>query len=211
MLGSLRAAAAPENDPTHGDYMGAFWGLELRGGIALRGADDELTPIGAMGVGVRIATLVSLVDFELATETMGFSRGDYDLRATSIAGELRLHPLFIRLLQGNTASLVLASIHLALGAGLEVLSTDGPAQDATHYAFGFRWGLGAEVPLTRPSAASWSLWLGLGWRMTITGFGGAPPGLRDLDRHAVWLSLSLRFHDIDFMRFPRPPELRDDE
>ena len=111
-------AAEPSDDGrTHGDYMGAFWGVELRGGIALRGGDDELTPIGAMGLGLRIATLVSLIDFELGSETMGFSRRAHDLRLTSIAGELRVHPLFIRLLQGNTGSLVLASIHLALGAG----------------------------------------------------------------------------------------------
>lgn len=201
----------PEDETAHGDYMGAFWGFELRGGTAFRSTDAPVRVIPDVGLGVRVATVVSLVDFELGVETFGLERRGYDLRRTSIVGDLRLHPLFIRYLQGTFEALVLASIHLSLGIGLETLATDGPDQDATHFAPGFRWGLGVEAPLTDPARAGVSLWIGLGYRMTFTGFGGAPRGLRDMDQHAAWLSLSLRFHDIDFLRLPRPPELRDDE
>lgn len=206
----MPARAAEDPPPSHGDYFGAFVALELRGGPAWRASDDD----GAypdLGVGVRVATLVSLVDLELGVDTAGLTRRDHTLRRTSIVGLLRLHPLFIRLLQGDTLSLLMASIHLAFGPALEVLSVDGPRQDDTHAAFGFHVGAGAELPLTDTAARPWSIWLGLAWRMTITGFGDAPPGLRDMDQHALFLSLSLRLHGVDFMRFPRPPELRDDE
>ncbi|MCC6621226.1 MAG: hypothetical protein IT385_08225 [Deltaproteobacteria bacterium] len=211
--------AEPAPEATHGDYFGAFWGVELRGGVALRSADDTITPIPDLGFGLRVATLVSLVDVELGVETRGLVRERHDVRRTSIAGELRLHPMFIRLLQGDLASQIMGSLHLALGLGLEIMATspdgDRPPpvdpDDATRFALGLRVGLGVEAPLTDTARAPWSLWLGLAWRMTVTGFSGAPRGLGDWDQHTLWLSLSLRFHDITFMRVPRPPELRDDD
>lgn len=216
------ARAAPGDpappDPTHGDYFGAFWGIELRGGLALRTADDPVATIPDLGVGLRVATLVSLIDLELGVETAGLTRAGHTIRRTSIAGELRLHPLFIRFLQGDLASQIMGSIHLALGLGLEVMATapddDAPPaapDDDTRLALGIRLGLGVEAPLTDTARAPWSLWLGLAWRMTITCFSGAPAGLGPWDQHALWLSLSLRFHDITFARIPRPPELRDDD
>lgn len=228
VLGALTGAAigAParaEVDPAdkdHGDWFGAFWGVELRGGLASRLADPTLQPIGEVGLGLRAATLMSLVDAELGVDTMGMTRtagrgagsddrADHDLRLTSIGLELRLHPLFIRYLQGDTTSLILASIHLSLGGACELLSVSGPFQDDTDVAFGFRFGLGVEVPLTRVNRAPWSLWLGLAWRMTVVGFSDAPGGVRDWDRQVAWLSVSFRWHDIDFARLPHPPELRD--
>ncbi|MFO0748900.1 MAG: hypothetical protein U1F43_25025 [Myxococcota bacterium] len=214
-------AGAPDaSEAPRSPWFGAFWGIELRGGVASRAADATLRPIPDLGLGLRVATLMSLVDAELGVDTLamtrrggpvgtGGARAEHDLRLTSIGLELRLHPMFIRYLEGGTLANVMASIHLALGGALELLSVAGPAQDATQLGFGLRFGLGFEVPLTRPSAAPWSLWLGVSWRMTVAGFSDAPSSLRDMDRQVAWLSLSFKWHDIDFARFPHPPELRD--
>lgn len=210
------STAADQDD--YGLYHGAFWGFELRGGVVLRDEDPALDPLIPFGVGLRAATLLSLVDAELGIETFGGTRPagpsgartDHDLRRTSFLGELRLHPLFMRALEGDLSARLLAGLHLSLGGAIELLYVGGQLQDETHLTFGIRVGLGAELPLTDPSARDWSLWIGFAWRLTKVGFDDAPRGLGDMDQHALWLSLSLRFHGVDFARIPKPGELNDD-
>jgi len=212
-----RAAAAEPR--TYGDYDGAFWGFEARAGAVFRTDDPGLEPIAGLGLGLRAATLLSLIDVELGLETFAATRlagpegdkTDHDLRRTSVIGEARLHPLFVRALEGGFGARLLASIHVSLGGALELMWVGGKAQDQTNVGVGVRVGVGAEVPLTDPSARSWSLWLGAAWRLTVVGFSAAPRGLGDMDQQGVWLSLSLRFHGVDFARIPKPPELNDDD
>jgi len=190
------------------NWMGAFWGIELKTGLSLRAGD----PQPSFGLGLRVATLVSLIDLELSGVVTPLA--DRYTR-TAIGLDVRLHPLFIRTLRRDFGSRVLAGLHVAIGVGADVLSADtasastGADESSTHVAFAFAFGVGADFPITNPSRNDPSLWLGLGWRMRFVGVSDAPEGLRDMDEHVVLLQLGLRFHDIGFMRIPRPPELDD--
>lgn len=200
-------------EDTVGRWQGASWGFELRSGGSLRLQDETLSPAPLVGLGVRVCTLLTLIDSELYVQTMGFSRnvgsGGYDLRRTTVGYDLRLHPMFIRHLEGGLPDRLAAGIHLALGVGVDVLSITGPGYDRTDAAFAFGFGIGADLPLTEPDDASWSVWLGLGWRLRFVGFPESAPGLRDMDEHQLLVSLSLRFHDLTGIRLPVPPELDD--
>ena len=193
------AGSARADDGGGSRWMGAFWGLEVKGALDVRAIDGELG--GGIGVGLRAATLMSLIDVELSALVSPFS----DQTRTRVALDLRLHPLFVRMLQTDFGSRVLAGVHLALAVGADYLDWG----DAGESAFAFGFGVGADIPLTNPARGEPSVWLGLGWRMRFAGFDHAPAGLRDGDEHQVVLQLGLRFHDIGFMRLPRPPELDD--
>lgn len=184
----------------HSRWMGAFWGLELKGSLDFRLKDGEAG--AGLGLGLRAATLLSLIDAELSAFVSPF---DERLTRTRVGLEVRLHPLFVRMLQGDFGSRLLAGFHLAVGVGADHLDW-GEGDEA---AFAFAFGVGGELPLTDPSRGEPSLWLGLGWRLRFAGFDHAPRGLGDGDEHQVVLQLGLRFHDIGFMRLPRPPELDD--
>lgn len=211
------AGVARADDEPRGRWQGTSWGFELRGGAAFRTEDAAITPAPLLGLGVRFSTLLTLVDAELFATTAGFSRvveaGRYDLRRTSIGVDLRLHPLFIRNLQGRLGDRIAAGVHLAIGAGADVLSVvggEGPAaRDRTEVGFAFAIGLGVDVPLTEPNDHPWSIWLGVGWRMRFVGFPGAPPGLRDMDEHQALVTFGVRFHDLSGLPLPVPPELDD--
>ncbi len=193
---------------SHSKWMGAYWGIELKTGLSLRAED----PQPSFGLGLRVATLVSLIDLELFGVVTPLA--DRYTR-TAMGLDLRLHPLFIRMLRRDFGSRVLAGLHVALGVGADVLSADtksvstGADESSTHVAFAFAFGVGADFPITNPSRNDPSLWLGVGWRMRFVGFSDAPAGLRDMDEHVVLLQLGLRFHDIGFMRIPKPTELDD--
>jgi hypothetical protein len=213
-LASARAsAAAPDEAETHGHWQGASWGFELRSGASLRMQDESLTPAPIIGLGFRVCTLLTLIDSELFVQTMGFTRttgaGEYDMRRLSVGIDMRLHPLFIRPLQGGFGDRLAAGIHLVIGAGIDSLAIRGPDLERTDASFAFGIGLGAEVPLNEPNRNSWSIWLGLGWRLRFVGFPKSAPGLRDMDEHQLLVSLSLRFHDLTGIRLPPPPELDD--
>lgn len=203
---------APGSTTGHSRWMGAYWGLELKTGLSIRTTDGELDLEPAVGLGARIATLMSLVDLELSALVTPL---DERYTRTAIGLDLRLHPLFVRMLHADFGSRVLAGLHLAVGGGVDLLSAPPPpalggdASASTKAAFAFSFGLGADIPLTNPARNDPSLWLGIGWRMRFVGFESAPPGLRDMDEHLVVLQLGLRFHDIGFARIPKPPELDD--
>ena len=216
LVPSLGRAQGHEDEPT-GRWQGTSWGFELRTGAGFRVQDDSLMPAPIVGAGFRVCTLLTLIDAELYAMTAGSSRttdgGDYDLRRTSIGIDLRLHPMFMRHLQGSFGDRLMAGIHLAFGAGADVLSTAGgagtAARDRTDVGFAFGVGLGVDVPLTAPDDATYSLWLGLGWRMRFVGFGAGAPGLRDMDEHVALINLGVRFHDLTGLRIAPPPELDD--
>lgn len=213
------ARATPtDSDTPRGRWQGTSWGFELRGGMGLRLADDTVWPAPVLGLGFRVSTLLTLVDAEVFAQTQAFSRtvaaGDFDLRRTSLGLELRLHPLFIRNLQGDFGSRALAGIHIAVHGAAEVLSVRGtsPAAasvDRTDLSLAIGVGLGVDLPLTDPEAGPSSLWLGLGWRFRVVGFPHAPRGLGDMDEQTFVLSLGLRFHDVSAVPLPKPPELDD--
>ncbi len=211
--GGRARADEPRAEEAGGRWQGTSWGFELRSGLSFRARDEAITPAPILGVGFRVCTLLQLVDAELFMQTMAFDRevaaGDHALRRTSIGVDLRLHPLFIRHLQGGFGDRLAASLHLAIGAGVDVLSTVGPGRDRTDVAFAIALGLGSEVPLTEPSARPWSVWLGLGWRVRFVGFPDGAPGLRDMDEHQLLVNLSVRFHDLTGVRWAVPPELDD--
>lgn len=204
LLSSAGVARAEDGESgelgAHSRWMGAFWGIELKGSLDLRLKDGDAG--GGLGVGLRAATLMSLIDAELSVLVSPF---DDDLTRTRVGLEARLHPLFVRMLQRDFGSRVLAGLHVAVGAGADHLDWG----DGDEAAFAFAFGFGGDIPLTNPARSEPSLWLGLGWRMRFAGFDHAPRGLRDGDEHQVILQLGLRFHDIGFMRLPRPPELDD--
>jgi len=215
---ALCAASAPglaagSEEDFRGAWQGTSWGFELRTGASFRAVDDPITPAPIIGLGLRVCTLLTLIDAELFANTAGFTRatpaGTYALRHTTLGLDLRLHPLFVRHLRGGLGDRVAAGFHLALGAGLDLLSIAGPGRDRTDPAFAFGVGLGLDIPLTEPNARTWSLWLDLGWRLRFVGFPKSMPGLRDMDEHQALVSLGLRFHDLTFIRIPVPPELDD--
>lgn len=226
LLAVVVASTAARAEPTEGRWQGTSWGFELRTGAGFRVADETLAPAPLIGVGVRLCTLLTLIDAELFGQTEGFTRrsdaftsaaaGDvYDLRRTSLGLDLRLHPLFMRHLQGRLGDRVMAGLHLALGAGVDLLSVRGGHAslgtdlDRTDASFAFGIGAGVDVPLTEPNDRPWSLWLDLGWRLRFSGFGDSAPGLRDQDEHVLLLQLGVRFHDLTGVRVPVPPELDD--
>src|SRR5262249_53831958 len=147
----------------------------------------------------------------------GFTRENrdaiFDLRRTSIAIEGRLHPLFVRHLQGGFGDRVAAGFNVSLGLGADLLSVAGgegdAARDDTYARFALGLGLGLDIPLTEPDDHPWSLWLGLGVQLRFVGFPDAPSGLHDMDEKVFALQLGVRFHDISGVRFPVPPELND--
>lgn len=212
-------SATAHADEVGGRWQGASWGFELRSGASLRAQDEPIAPAPLLGLGLRVCTLLTLLDAEVFATTAGFSRtteaGHYDLRRTSIGLDLRLHPLFIRHLQGTFGDRLAAGLHLAIGIGLDLLSTAGGDPDRaapidrTDPGFAFAIGAGADVPLTEPNLRSWSLWLGVGWRLRFAGFPKGAPGLRDMDEHQLLIALGLRFHDLTFAHIPPPPELDD--
>jgi len=213
---STAGVAHADDEPT-GQWQGTSWGFELRAGAGFRSDDDTLTPAPLVGLGFRVATLLTLVDAELFATTEGFSRasasGRYDFRRTSIGVDLRLHPLFIRTVQGRFVDRIAAGVHLVLGAGADVFSIDGGRndvrRDATEARFAFAIGLGVDVPLTEPNDHPWSLWLGLGWRLRFVGFPVSAPGLRDMNEHQALVTFGVRFHDLSGIALPVPPELDD--
>jgi len=214
--GTARAHEGDDDEPS-GRWQGSSWGFELRGGAAFRTADADVAPVPVVGLGVRVCTLLTLLDAELFATTAGFVRnvdgGRYDLRRTSIGVDLRLHPLFVRSVQGRFVDRVAAGLHLAIGAGADVLSIAGGEAgerlDRTDVAFAFAIGLGVDVPLTEPNDHPWSLWMGFGWRMRFVGFAGSAPGLRNMDEHQALLTFGVRFHDLSGIPLPVPPELDD--
>ena len=208
-----RAADGPPEPSAHGDWLGAWVGLEARGGLAVTGADPTRgglalpTPRALGGLSGRLATLMSLVDLDLGVTWRGLRAPPATSRplATSAMLEARLHPFFMRHLR---ADWVTAALYVSFGLGADVVSWDGP--ERRHAAgVALQVGAGGDVPLTAPRDGSPSVWLGVGYRLRISGVPGAPAGLRDRDGHDVWLGLSLRWHGVDFMRLPRPPELDD--
>ncbi len=206
-------------ETAHTDWMGAFWGLELRGGAYLRADDRRPAPSPTFGFGLRAATLLTLLDVELYGQTTPFTPETdepFDLWRTSLGAELKLHPLFLRALHANLGAQALAGIHLALGIGCDLLTVDAHpgavgVNEGTHATFSFAFGLGGEIPIASLATGGPSLWIGLGWRMRFADFQGVPRGFHDMDSHEVLLGLGLRFHNIGFMRLPRPPELRDQD
>lgn len=216
-LVATASIARAEDDEPSGRWQGTSWGFELRAGAAFRSEDAEVTPAPVFGLGFRVCTLLTLVDAELFATTEGFSRandwGQFDFRRTSIGVDLRLHPLFIRSVQGRLGDRIAAGVHLAIGAGADVFSVDGGQNDtrweATQVRFAFAIGLGVDVPLTEPNDHPWSLWLGLGWRMRFVGFPVAPPGFGDMNEHQALVTFGVRFHDLSGIALPVPPELDD--
>lgn len=210
---ALLAPGTGRTDEPTGRWQGTSWGIELKSGASFRAEDDAIMPAPLLGLGLRVCTLLTLIDAEVFTTTAGFSRstdaGDFDLRRTTIGLDLRLHPLFVRHLQGGFGDRLAAGLHLALGVGVDLLSIDGPGRDRTDPSFAFSFGLGADVPLTDPDDRSWSLWLNLGWRMRFAGFPRSAPGLRDMDEHQALVALGVRFHDLTFASISPPPELDD--
>lgn len=221
LLALTVGASAPtaHAEERSGRWQGTSWGFELRSGASFRARDEAITPAPILGLGLRVCTLLTLIDAELFTTTAGLSRttdaGRYDLRRTSVGLDLRLHPLFVRHLQGGFGDRLAAGLHLAIGVGLDLLSTKGRGPDPinpidrTDPGFAFAIGAGADVPLTEPNLRPWSLWLGVGWRMRFAGFPSGAPGLRDMDEHQLLVALGLRFHDLTFAHLPPPPELDD--
>lgn len=182
--------------------MGAFWSIEAKTALALRTTYGASEVAPGFGVGLRAATLLTLIDAELSVLVSPLPDG---VTRTRLALELRLHPLFVRQLQVDLGSRILAGIHLGLGLGPDFLAWRGGSETA--FALGV--GLGVDLPLTNPARHDPSVWLTLGWRFRIAGYDSAPAGLGDMDEHLFLLQLGVRFHDIDFMRLPRPPELDD--
>jgi hypothetical protein len=195
-------AGAPR--PSHGDWLGAWRGLEIRGGLGA--AEGGFSGLG--GISGRLATLLSLVDVDLGVTVRGGGPRPDDAAVTVVspAVEARAHPLFMRHLRGDWT---LAALYVSLGVGADVMARSQRPGLAAGIAL--RVGLGGDVPLTRPSDGGPSVWLGLGYRLRISAVPAAPPGLRDQDGHELWTSLSIRWHGVDFMRVPRPPELDDRE
>jgi hypothetical protein len=203
---------------THGDWLGAWVGLEARGGGFVPGIDPSqggrTTPVPRAfgGLSARLSTLMALVDVDLGVTFRGTGRrfagrSAPEALATTAMVELRGHPFFLRHLRGDW---LLAGLYASLGVGAELVSwQDGGARHAAGFALSV--GAGGDVPLGALGVDGPSTWLGLGYRMRFAGVDSAPAGLRDRDGHEVWLSLSLRWHGIDFTRLPRPPELDDRE
>jgi hypothetical protein len=215
-----QAAAEESGGSRHGSYYGAFAGFELKAGTAFLGIDPtrnraphaRFRPLVAGSA--RFANLLSLIDLDVG---VGWSfgaeeavSGRYDVHHARFFAEARLHPFFMSHLQGQWFR---AGLHLTLGVGADLLATRplGETSGSTRHdvAFALAIGAGFDVPLSDLVSADPSVWLTVGWRMRFVGFDGAPRGFGDRDGHDVFVSLSVRWHDIGFARFPRPPELDD--
>ncbi|MCA9514514.1 MAG: hypothetical protein KC635_06195 [Myxococcales bacterium] len=190
-------------------YEGAFWGVSLKGGLALRldgGAGEGPGP--AFGASLRAATLLSLLDVELSVLHARYearsTAAHIDVARTSVALEVHLHPLFISHLQGGNWSYLLGALHVTLGGALELVAGPGDVQAAP----GLLVGAGVDIPLG-DVLHGWGLWLGVDYRFRLCRPDGFGPGLGDFDEHVVLVSLGYRNNDIGFARVPRPPELDD--
>jgi hypothetical protein len=210
----LAATPGARSEPAaHGNYLGAFAGVEVKTGLSVLGIDPfqgrDVSPrvLPMLAVSARVANLMSLLDVDLgvglAGGTLDGPDGALDVLHTRLGIEARVHPFFMSHLQGTW---VRAGLHLALGVGADLLST---APGGTKAAFALSWGFGMDVPLSDMQSADPSVWLGVGYRMRFVGFDGAPRGLGDRDGHDVFVALSVRWHGVDFARIPRPPELHD--
>jgi len=217
LFGLPARAEAPR---AQGYYVGAFYGLELKTGVAVLGSDPtrDRSPLNGIrpliAISARVATLMSLLDFDLsvAFAALGGTTavGREETLHTRIGVEMRLHPFFLSHLQGNWLK---SGVYLAFGGGLDLLSSSPegglPGKSRTDAGVAIAWGFGLDVPLSAMNTADPSVWLGLGYRMRFVGFPGAPPGLGDRDGHDLFVNLSVRWHGLDFARVPRPPELND--
>ncbi len=210
----MAASTVARAEPTsHGNYLGAFTGLEVKAGLSHLGIDPlqarsvspRLLPLVA--ISGRVANLMSLIDLDLSVGFAGapveVAGESVDLLHTRFGLEARVHPFFTSHLQG---SWVRAGLHVALGIGADLLST---APGGTKAAFALSWGFGMDIPLSDMQTADPSVWLGIGYRMRFVGFDGVRAGLGDRDGHDVFMALSVRWHGVDFARIPRPPELHD--
>lgn len=165
-------------------------------------------PGPALGVSLRAATLMSLLDVELSLLHARYEATTAGARLevahTSVALELHLHPLFMSHLQNDGWGFFLGAIHLTLGGALELVAGPGEVQAAA----GLLVGAGVDIPLG-DVLRDWGLWLGVDYRFRLCRPEGWGPGLGDFDEHVVLLSIGYRNNDIGFARIPRPPELDD--
>ncbi len=200
------AARGADGRPAHGDWLGAWAGLEVRGGVGLGGYDASRPSVPLAGLSARLATLLSLVDLDLGLGVRGaVSEGAAEGLVVSPALEARLHPFFMRHLRGAWAT---AALYASLGVGVDLVTPRGAGSEVAA-GLALRVGFGGDVPLSDPRDGSPSVWLGLGYRLRVSGVPGAAAGLRDQDGHELWAALSWRWHGLDFARVPRPPELDD--
>jgi len=207
---TTKGPPAPSEDPPH-LYQGAYWGLQAHVGFVHRlmaHADDLPGP--AVGVSARLASYMSLADFQLtlqgsmydATTSTGEQVG---VKRLSVGAEVHLHPLFLNHLENSTFWYWAAGIYISVGADVDITWVEGAGKGAA-LSPGFTVGGGMDYPLTDVHAG-WSLWLGASYKIRITGASTGVPGLTNFNEHTVLITLGYRNNDIFGFRAPRPSEL----
>ncbi len=216
--GSALAHEGDEDEPHHDhSYQGAYWAPEVALGFRYRlHAADADSPSPLVAIGGRVATLMSLIDVRAEAAWSGYST----LRPTgqrlavsrwSIGPAIRLHPLFVSHLKTSFFDRLKAGLYLEVGISLEYAAASVPdamSQNGQRWGFGWQLGAGLDLPLTSVDE-TWSLWVGATYRLRFAGLDTRRDELRNFDAHEALVSLSLRFHDINFARVPKPGELHD--
>lgn len=192
-------------------YQGAYWGVQLHGGIVHRQhSGPGETPGFVYGASFRIASVLSLADFQLTILRSAYDAGHPDgeplsVGRISIGVEGHLHPLFTQILKNDTFHYWLAGLYLSLGIDLDITTIEGRGLDRLETDPGWHIGLGTDYPLTDPNVG-WSIWLGVAYRMKFLGVASGVHGLHNFMEHTVFLTLGYRNNNIYSARIPRPTE-----
>jgi hypothetical protein len=204
---------APAAPPAH-KYQGAYWGLQLHLGLVHRlaaRADDLPGPM--VGVSARIASILSIADFQLNLQGSMYTAhtaaaDEVAVKRLTVELEGHFHPMFMQHLQNTDYWFWVAGvagIYGSAGVALEITDLDGAGQSRTELDAGWHLGAGMDYPLTDVHAG-WSLWLGVAYKLRFLSVDTGIGGLGNFSEHTVVITLGYRNNDIFFGRLPKPSE-----
>ena len=209
MLASAgRATPQPTQSPPI--YQGAYWSLQAHGGYTAGPNSQEGDSVGpSIGVSVRLASIVSLADVQFtvlgSSYTLNNQGSSADVVRLSIGAEAHLHPFFLLTLNDSYWETWLAGIYLSIGGDLDLTQIGDASLEPDA---GWHVGLGSDIPLTSLHDGT-SLWMGLGVRFKFLDVESSATEI-DFNETTLVLTFGYRNHDINFTRWPRPPEFYDD-
>ena len=211
-LTMLASTGGATSQPTQSPpiYQGAYWALQVHGGYTT-GPDTQQGDSGgpSVGVSVRLASIVSLADVQLtvlgSSLNVSDQGSDVDVLRLSIGAEAHLHPFFLLTLNDSYWETWLAGIYLSIGGDLDLTQIGDASLEPDA---GWHVGLGTDIPLTSLNDGT-SFWMGLGVRFKFLDVESSGSDI-DFDETTLVLTFGYRNHDINFTRWPRPPEFYDD-
>jgi len=150
-------------------FNGAAIGFAAQAGPSVLNDDTASGRTGfTAGFAGRLTGPLFLADVELAYQvshvgTLSRTGVPFELTRQGFTATIGLHPLFLMVLMNRRIHYILASMHVDVGASLQVTSIAAGGDRSSRGDPAWHWGFGIDFPLTDPNVGR-ALWLGLLYR-----------------------------------------------